>query len=238
MLEAFAAGCGGKVVQTSARQLAPGPAAFYGVRPEWAHLWRQARSEGRDWYYLDNAWFDCARERFFRIGVNAMQSWSQQPSDGRRLRALGVQLQERPARQGRHIVLCRQSDEFMRFNAGWPGGALGWQDDVLEQLRHRTERPIVVRAKQSSTPLAEELQDAWLLVTHASAAAIEAVLAGVPVIVTDPDSAAARFSVGFEQVEDRLPPQDVRPWAERLADSQWTLNEMQAGMAWRAIREA
>lgn len=62
------------MASTNNRSLAEGAAAFYGVRPAWRHLWEQARREGRTWYYLDNAWFDVARERYFRVGINAVQS--------------------------------------------------------------------------------------------------------------------------------------------------------------------
>lgn len=219
------------MADTAVRNLWPGPAAFYGVRPAWWHLWRQAR----EWFYLDNAWFDAGRERFFRVGVNAMQTWSRKPSDGKRLKALGVQI--RPQRRGRHIVVCRQSDEFMAFNAEWPGGALGWQQSVLTELKQHTDRPMVVRAKHSTLPLQADLKDACALVAHSSAAAVEALIAGVPVIVTDPNCAAAEFAMKFSDIESPPTLIGVEAWAQRLADSQWTLDEMREGAAWREIAQ-
>ena len=236
VLEAFAAGCGGRVVQTSARSLEPGPAAFYGVRPGWAHLWRQAQATARDWYYLDNSWFDAGRERYYRIGVNAVQSWSQKPSDGRRLAALGIGIKPwRPQGEG-PVIVCRQSDEYMRTVAGWQGGALAWQEDVLNAMRPHTRRHIVVRVKGASRPLATDLEAAHLLVTHSSAAAVEALIAGVPVIVTDHQCAAAGFSSRFESIDNPVRPEGREPWAARLADSQWTLDELQKGMAWPTLQ--
>ncbi len=207
------------------------------MRPAWSHLWQQARDEGRRWYYLDNAWFDVARERYFRVGVDAMQTYARRPSDGSRLRALGITVVERRAKGGRHIVVCGQSAEFMACNARWPGGLDGWHRCVAEQIRRHTDRPIVVRSKWMGRPLQADLADAWLLVTHASAVAVEALIAGVPVIVTDPQCAAAGFGVSFEDIELAGPPQNVRPWAEQLADSQWTLDELTAGAAWGQLHE-
>jgi hypothetical protein len=223
VLTAFAAGCDGKIVSTNVRELLPGAAAFYGVRPAWAHLWNQAKAEQRNWYYLDNAWFDVARETYFRIGVRAMQTWSMKPSNGKRLAKLGVRVKAW-RKNGNHIVVCPQSDEFMR-TIDWPS----WRSDMLKDLRKRTDRQLVIRTKKSA-PLALDLKNAWLLVTHSSTAAIEALVAGIPVLVTDRLCAAAKFS--SKMVESPLMIAGREDLAERLADSQWTLDEMRAGMTW------
>lgn len=219
---------------TTVARLSPGNAVFYGVRPGWKHLWDQAAVECRTWFYVDNAWFDPLREKYYRIGVNALQSWSQRESDGRRLREQGVIVHDWKT-DGRQIVVCRQSDEYLRLQADWTGGAIGWQQDVLEVLRSVTDRPIKVRIKGADRPLAEDLKTAWALVTHSSAAAVEALLAGVPVCVTDPDCAAARFATPLEAIEDPIFEEGREEWAARLADSHWTIDELRAGAAWKAI---
>jgi len=234
VLEAFAAGCGARMARTDAAALAPGDAAFYGVRPGWMHLLDQAQREGRAWFWLDNAWFDVARECYYRIGCNAVQSWSHQPSDGSRLRALRQHIA--PWRSvgknaGRHIVVCRQSDEFLATVAQRPH----WLAEVEAELAKHSERPRIVRHKRCPRPLIADLADAWLLVTHSSAAAIEALLAGVPVIVTDPHCAAARFGTEFAETENPQRPDGREHWAAQLADSQWTLAELASGKAWRDV---
>ncbi len=234
VLEAFAAGCGGRLSSTWAGELGEGDAAFYGVRPAWMHLWRQAIDERRQWYWLDNAWFDTTRERQFRIGRNAIQSWADKASNGERLARLGVRVQSW-RKNGTHILICGQSDEFMRTAAGWPEGAAGWRRQVIRNLMQHTDRPPLIRIKQEQRPLARDLQDAWLLVTHSSAAAIEALIVGVPVIVTDPACAASGFSTTFEDVESPARPDGREEWAARLADSQWTLEELKNGTAWRMM---
>jgi hypothetical protein len=230
VLEAFAAGCGGRMSSTWAARLEAGAAAFYGVRPGWMHLWDQAKSEGREFWYLDNSWFDTSRERYFRVGRNALQTWSRAQSDGKRLKALGVRV--KPWRtDGRHIVVAAQSLEFMRTLAGQPQ----WPSDVMRAIEQRTDRQILVRAKGCARPLAADLSGAWLLVAHSSAAAVEGLLAGVPVITTDPDCAMSRFSSRFEEIECPRTPDGREEWAAQLADSQWTLGEFRSGEAWRAI---
>ena len=228
VMNAFAAGADGVLASTEDKSLAAGAVAFYGVRPAWLHLWQQALAERRRWYYLDNAWFDAGRERFFRVGLNAVQSWTRNDSDGRRLAELGVTVQ--PWRSsGDHVVIAHSSDEYMRCVAGWPSSAQ-WERDVVAQLRLHTRRPSIIRRKADGH-FALALEGAHALVTHSSACAIEALVAGVPVIVTDPAAAAAAFSMRFEQIESPTHPAGREEFANRLADSQWTLDELRAGCA-------
>lgn len=236
LIEAFAAGCGGRVADIRVAKLAPGPAAFYGVRESFAHLVNEARSDGRDWYVIDNSYFDCVRERQFRITKNAMQCdglqacWSGQGAA--RLRALGVQIRSWRA-EGKHIVICPQSNEYMRLS-GWVGD---WLAKVTAELRQHTDRELRVRSKKGSqSSLAQDLQGAWALVTHASAAAVEALLAGVPVFCTGRCAARWMGTSDLALIEDPLMPERREEWAAVLAENQWTEAEMRAGTAWRALQ--
>ena len=70
--EAFAAGCGGRVVEPgSCKELLPGPAFFYGWTDDTIKLLTQAQRERRDWYYADNAYY-FGRGKFFRVAKNAL----------------------------------------------------------------------------------------------------------------------------------------------------------------------
>lgn len=226
--EAFARGAHGQV-SGILPQLAPGPAMFYGVRSAWEHLWREALEQRRDWYYADNAYFDVARERYFRVTRNALQHSGAGHSDGRRLAALGIR--PRPWRQGgRHILLCTQSAEFMATVARSPD----WLSDTRDALRRYTDRPVIVRTKSDPEPLREALKDCWAVVTWSSAAAVEALMAGVPVCCS-PASAAWRFSSQLAAIESPGTPDGREAWAAVLADNQWTLDEIRSGLAWRNL---
>lgn len=218
VLKAFAAGCGGRMASTTARELAPGAAAFYGVRAGWLHLWEQAKREGRDYYYLDNSYFDAARERQFRVTKNAIQHTGIGQSDGKRFEALGIEV--KPMRsEGAVVIVAAQSPEFMTVVAGDPG----WLQRVLPNLQERYGDPrVILRTKRETRPLAEDLKRAGLLVTWSSAAAVEALLAGVRVVCS-PECCAAHAGG------------DRRSWASVLADNQWSLEEMARGDAWRTL---
>jgi hypothetical protein len=230
---------GGRVWQPPPARLRPGAAAFFGVTAETAALWRQARAEGRDWYYLDNAYFDAARGRLLRATRNAAQATGEEPPDWPRLARLGIRIQ--PWRRGgRHVLLVVQSETHMRFVAG--AGADWWRGAAAELRRH-TDREIVLRGWRSdkmalASTLAEALRDCWALVTWSSAAANEALIAGVPVFACGPCAAAAMGSAELSRIEAPLRPAGRARWAAALAGRQWTLEEMRAGVAWRALQAA
>lgn len=230
--EAFARGCGGVVVPEVPSRLHEGAAVFYGVRPKWLHLWRQARAEGRDYYYIDNSYLDAGRERYFRVAKNALQHDGSGTSDGARLKHLGIQVGPW-RRDGRHLLVCLQSDEFMFTVAGQPT----WAADIVQKLHLMTGRPMVIRRKGDVTPLQEAMQNCWAVVTWSSAAAVEAVIAGVAVHCA-PECAAAPFSTPLEEIETPRRPDGREAWASVLADQQWTLEEMRDGLCWRALNGA
>lgn len=217
LIEAFAQGCGASVASTWSPRLGPGAAVFYGVREPWIHLWDQAKREGRDVYYMDNSYFDVARERQFRVTKNAIQHTGLGESDGKRFAALGVKVKPMRA-DGENVIVCPSSPEFMRIVAKDPE----WLDRVTAGMRERygADR-VIVRTKNDARPLLADLESAKLLVTWGSAAAVTALLEGVPVACA-PECCATHAG-------------DRENWAAVLADNQWTEAEMRAGAAWRAL---
>jgi hypothetical protein len=218
-------------------------AVFYGVTDANRADWDAVRAAGRDWYYIDNSYFDVSRGSHFRVTRNRMQHNGRGHSNGNRFAALGVPIAPWQS-AGRHLVLCPQSDEFMRL-AGFRGN---WLEDTLALLhgvgkQGVVDRPIVSRGWQSdkkalAATLADDLRDAWALVTWSSAAAVTAVLAGVPVFVGSPDCAAWEMSGRglFNSPERAFPSADERLlWASVLADNQWTVDEMRSGFAWNML---
>ena len=108
ILEAFCGGAGGKVVDGSERKLLPGPAAFYGVTPATKHLLEQAKLEGRDWYYLDNAYFHECRGTYYRVTKDRLQHDGTGQSDGKRFESLNLEVL--PWRKpGAHVCIAAQS---------------------------------------------------------------------------------------------------------------------------------
>lgn len=228
---------GGAVLQPPPRRLRSGAAAFFGVTEATQHLWQQARAERRDWYYLDNAYFDAARGRAFRATRNAVQARGDEAPDWPRYARLGLQIA--PWRRGgRHVLVVAQSLTYMRVVAGTRGH---WWRDALALLARHTDREIVVRGWRSNKPalaatLHEALRDCWALVTWSSAAANEALLAGVPVFAAGPCAASALALADLRRIESPIYPPGRARWAAALAGRQWTLDELRDGTAWRTLQ--
>lgn len=227
---AFARGCGGAWQLRG--PLRDGPVAMFG-HPDLEAMLRQARAEGRVWYYGDHAYFGCGR--FYRCTRGAMQlAGADGDADPRRFLQFGIPV--RPWRRtGSHIVLCPNSESFLaRY------GVPNWVEDTVAALKAVTDRKIVLRWKAHAErrPLAADLVDAWAVVTFTSNSAVEAVLAGVPAFCTAPCAAAAMSSANLHSIEAPVMPDGRLEWASRLANNQWTLEEMAAGQLWRAIGEA
>lgn len=230
---AFVRGCGGQI-GTGLRE---GAAVFYGVDQSNIHIWREVCASGRDYFYIDNSVFDTNRQKCFRVTRNGLQHNGAGASDGRRFAALGVEI--KPWRErGEHIVLCPQSPAFMKTIVGYVGN---WLDDAradAEMFAPRRElrvREWSANKGALAATLSQDLARAHALATWSSAAAVTAVLAGVPVIVGGQDCAAASMAGAWHDVE-ALPQSDDRErWAGVLADNEFTLDEMRAGMAWRHL---
>lgn len=237
VISAFAAGCGGRVASVLEPKLLDGDCAFYGVRPPWLHLWEQAKREHRDWFYIDNAYYDCSREKFFRVTKNGLQCdgmnavWNDEGA--KRLKALGIVVQ--PWRTGgSHVLVCPQTVEFTKICAGYPGD---WEADAVAALKNHTDREIRVRRKGNSTPLQHDLIGAHALVTSMSCAAVEALIAGVPVFCTHRCAARWMGKSDLTDIENPYYPERRQEWAELLAANQWSIEELRDGTCWRAFEE-
>ena len=226
--QAFAAGCGGRL--TFRRHLEPGPAAIFGSPQRWT-LIQRAMNEQRC-YYGDHGYF--GRGVFFRITRNTYQHDGSGAGDARRFARFTIPI--RPwCRTGRHIVICPNGAEYFSL---FGLNVEQWLAHVHSELSQHTDRPIVVRWKRTETPLAADLVDAWAVVAFSSNAAVEALLAGVPVFVLAPFAAAARMGLSdLAAIESPAYPEDRLPFAAALASHQWTLDEIAGGIAWRALQD-
>lgn len=204
---------------------------FYGVNESNRRAWE---SGGTRWY-IDNAYFDATRQTYFRVTRNATQNSGLGKSDGARFRQLGLAI--KPWRRGSHIVVVQQSDSFMRNVAGYHSDFVA---DVIVQLADLTDRSILVRLwnrdkSAACDGLLDDLRGAHALVTHSSAAAVTALLEGVPVAV-DRSSAAFPMAGSIDDIE-YLPTLDREQWAGVLADNQFSISEMKDGTAWRMLND-
>lgn len=222
---------------------------FCGVTDGNKAAWQamRGRMTGRggpdDFYFIDNSYFDKVRGQQFRITKNGLQHRGLGPTDCKRFDALGIEIQPWRKPTGLRVLTVSQSPDFMRLMASKPMWLTNRGAVLLESLKWTTFNGRTWDRNKggaaSSLPLALKKTD--LLVTYSSAAAVEAVLAGVCVDTSAATPAhlyslqmQAIVRVGAWDCLDSLIP-DRRHWAGVLADNQFTLNEMKDGTAWATL---
>jgi hypothetical protein len=212
---------------------------FAGVKDSNATSWQYFTGftprKPRPWFYIDNSYFDATRGQRFRVTRNRLQvaprAWT---SDGKRFEALGLDIKPwrwEPWRRNWQprdgaFLFVEQSDLHMRLLALDPG----WLQ-ASERLMRGTEVPVIWRAwnrnkAQALQSLGDALAGAAMCVTHTSAAAVQAVLAGVPVMVSHHHALA-----DLKCAE----PDERRHFLNVLADHEFTLDELEDGTAWRRL---
>lgn len=241
--QAFAAGCGGKIVPPYPLQ--PDGSMFcFGILRGVLPTLQRAQKEGRTWYFADNGYFRPGRRisdrGYYRVTRDAMQHDGSGTAGSKRWNRLGLRI--KPWRKaGSHIIVCPPA---RLWSVACGIDADHWLRDTLAILKRQTDRPIRVRKKMSyreatapgGVPLSEDLKDAWALVTFSSNAAVEALLAGVPVFCTAPCGAYRMGLPDLSRIEAPVMPDGREQWAWNLAAAQWRLEEMRSGQCWEELQ--
>lgn len=191
---------------------------FYGVKDGNLAEWRRVLRSGEDYYVIDNSYFDKARGAQYRVTKNHFQHRGEGPTTGDRFAALGYAI--KPRREpGLRTLAVQQSPVHMACVAGdttWLSRRMcGVNQDV--RLRKWDADKLALQ-----TSLHDDIAWAQLVVTHSSAAAIEALIEGVLVMVSPMSS--AYYLTDFT---------DRQRFFGVLADNQWTLGEIAEGAIWK-----
>jgi hypothetical protein len=188
----------------------------------------QTRDGGFDFYQVDNAYF--GRNVFYRVTKNALQLTGKPTnvvSDRYQkiLSFLGKPLEPTRNKRNGPIVLCPSSDFMFKFM----GTSLQeWLDVTIASIGRHTNRPVVVRSKELvPTDIDVAISDAWCVVTHVSAAALDALRLGIPTLTTGV-CAASPLSIELKDIDRASMPEGRDELFSYLAHGQFTLEEMRS----------
>lgn len=228
----FAKGAGLPYREVPCKLAAGGMASFgahHGLRP----LLERVQREGRNWIYLDNGYFGAKHfSGYYRVTRNDYQHDGTGNASAKRWEQLRLRIVPW-RRSGSFVLVCPPSP--ISHDRGLD--LSGWLATVLATLKASTDREIRVRAKtdRNAVPLAQALRCAHALVCWTSNAAVQALLAGVPVFCTAPCAAYRMGQPDLSRIEAPCLPPDREQWARNLAANQWTLREMASGQCWREV---
>lgn len=227
--EAFVAARDGQIVRDQIMRA--GEIAYWGMNDWLAPVW-PARLAADRWFYLDNGYLK--RGHFFRVTVNGEQIDGIGKGSEFRFHRMTVHLNKKWRKDGRYILICPPGDEYMRCRGL---SRRGWFNATVSIISRNTDRPIRIRDKPQRgaqpPPLADDLADAFAVVTYTSNVAIDALLAGVPVFVNGPSAARPMAESDFAKIETPIYPDGRHEWARWLAANQWSEQELRAGKHWR-----
>jgi len=103
---------------------------------------------------------------------------------------------------------------------------------VLE-LKSHTDRDIIIRKKDETKTLQEQLKNCHAIVTHQSTAAIQSILQGVPSFCDLVSQSVPVSEIDISKIETPFYPDDDlrREWIDSLLSCQFNMSEISSGKA-------
>ena len=201
------------------------------------------------------------RNKSFKIGINGVNrkaDFANQEVDDKRWPLF--ELTMKPWQQrGQTIIVLGQHNASEQW-AGMPDMRT-WFELQVQQIRKYTDRPIQIRphprnnvgfdikkyynvtlknpvidiSKIDDTDFKDTLKDAWAVVNHSSNPAMEAVINGVPVFVSESSLCYDVGNHSFQTINNPHMP-DRTSWANKLSYTEWFPNEIEKGLPWKRIK--
>ena len=189
-----------------------------------------------NFYYMDHGYFNQSKRKFeknrttvidldgyFRIVQNNFIHNGQGNFPDDRFKKLNLRINQEKL-SGKYILLSEPSETMKKIY-----GVPEWVKDTKKEVRKYTDRKIIVHNKFSTEPLDYLLNDAWAFVSLQSTAGFKSMLKGVPAYFTDPSL------IGISKIEEIEKPKINYKIFNNLAYGQWTLKEIESGLAWETI---
>ena len=212
------------------------------------------QEHGQDYYFIETGYlgnYRCDNNRtgrkvYHRIVKNAMQHstimdvpddrWQQLVKFNPLLEYKGWK------RSGSKILVVLPTEKPFQY---YGHDRAKWIQKVEKTIKKHSDRPIVWREKASrgertNATIYDALDDdIYALVTYNSIATVEAVQHGIPAFGLAPTAADPVCSNDLTQIENPVMPSEdtVYKWLSSIAYSQFSLDEIITGHAWKMVLE-
>ena len=202
------------------------------------------------------------RNETFKVGINGVNreaDFANQTFDGERWKKLNIEL--KPWRStGDTIIICGQHHRSHQWRNN-PTMNL-WFEQQINEIRKHTDRPIVIRPHPRNptgfdiskwknvtkvlpqrdyntvddTDFKETLKHAWAVVNYSSNPAMMSVFNGIPVFVSEQSLCYDVGNTSLSNINNPAMP-DRSNWANKLAYTEWTTEEIKQGLPWQRIKK-
>lgn len=244
----------------------PGPspdtdvACFFGVKGRSRFILKDHLAMGRATLFFDKGYTrdkgEGGHTEYSRVSVNGatpLHYMMQRTRTPDRWKRLGDELKEKSnvVNSGGHILYCGSSSKYHEFHG--LAEPTDYAEKLIRGLRKNTQRQIIYRPKPSATHLgpvkgvafsrgpdiADAMRGCWCLVTHGSAASMDAILAGIPALVLGEAIARPVAETEIENIDDPrwFKLENRTKWAWAMAYTQWTTEELRTGEAWVELKK-
>lgn len=205
-----------------------GDAIVWGLIRSAPELIKKVRKAGNDYWHMDNGYF--GRNKYFRITKNANQYTGpiiERPPDRFEYMAKKFGISFKPwTKKGSKIILALSTEHLFKF---FGDDIESYTKRTVAELKKHTDREIVIRHKDAKGPIETVLEDAYALVTHTSAAALDAFRMGIPAYTTGECCAAPIAQQDLSKIEFPTYP-DREPLFWDLAWRHFTPKELEKGL--------
>lgn len=192
-------------------------------------------------------------------GINRDADFANQTFDNKRWPLFNIEM--KPWKQtGNIIIICGQHDNSNQWKKN--PRMTNWIEQQIQEIRKYSQKPILIRphprnnfdfdekkyphvrikkpqrdwSTYDDTDFKKVLKSTWAVVNHSSNPAIESVINGIPVFVSE---SSLCYDVGNASLTDiEKPAMPARQtWANKLSYTEWTTQEIRDGLPWVRIRE-
>jgi len=192
-------------------------------------------------------------------GINRDADFANQIFDNKRWPLFNIEM--KPWKQtGNVIVICGQHDTSQQWQKN--PRMSHWIEQQIKEIRKYSQKPILVRphprnsfdfdgkkyinvkikkperdwTTYDDTDFKKTLKSTWAVVNHSSNPAIESVINGIPVFVSE---SSLCYEVGNANLFDLEKPAmpNRLGWAHKLSYTEWTVQEIRDGLPWSRIRQ-
>jgi len=108
--------------------------------------------------------------------------------------------------------------------------------DVSKFKNVSMKRPVIDPKTIDDTDFKENLQNVWAVVNHSSNPAMEAVINGIPVFVSEDSLCYEVGNKNFDTINNPIMP-DRQNWKNKLSYTEWFPDEIVAGIPWQRIKK-
>jgi hypothetical protein len=192
-------------------------------------------------------------------GINRDADFANQTFDNKRWPLFNIEM--KPWKQtGNVIVICGQHDTSQQWQ-GKPHMS-NWIEQQVKEIRKYSKKPILIRPHPRNTFEFDEkkytnlrikkperdwttyddtdfkkvLKSTWAVVNHSSNPAMEAVIGGIPVFVSESSLCHDVGNATLSDIEHPAMPARQN-WANKLSYTEWTTQEIRDGLPWARIRK-